>query len=147
VRDIGLSEDQRRFVLSQRRAVLATARTNGAPRVVPICFAIEAYRIVSVIDDKPKAGADPHRLGRVRDIAARPDVSVLVDRWDEDWSRLAWLRIDGEAHLIEAGESGHDSAIGVLRERYLPYRSMELERAPVIAIRPIRVVAWGDLRV
>ena len=147
MRDIGLSEDQRRFVLSQRRAVLATARPSGAPRIVPICFAIDAYTIVSVIDDKPKVGADPHRLGRVRDIAERPHVSVLVDRWDEDWSRLGWLRIDGEARLIEPGDSGHDTAIRALRDRYAPYRSMELDRAPVIAIRPDRVVAWGDLRV
>ncbi|MFN2483640.1 MAG: TIGR03668 family PPOX class F420-dependent oxidoreductase [Candidatus Limnocylindria bacterium] len=147
MRDIGLSEDQRRFALSQRRGVLATARPNGAPRVVPICFAIDAYAIVSVIDDKPKAGADPHRLGRVRDIAVHPDVSVLVDRWDEDWTRLAWLRIDGVARLVEPGEQGHERAVAALRERYAAYRPMKLDRAPVISVRPIRVVAWGDLRV
>ncbi|MDQ3879557.1 MAG: hypothetical protein M3295_00520 [Chloroflexota bacterium] len=115
--------------------------------MVPICFAFDGHAIVTVIDEKPKSGADPHRLGRVRDIVARPEVAVLVDRWDEDWDRLAWVRIDGIARVIEADDGGHDTAVSALRDRYPQYASMDLERAPVIAVRPTRVVAWGDLRV
>ena len=97
------------------------------------------------IDEKPKASEDPRRLGRVRDILERPAVSMLVDRWDGDWSRLAWLRIDGPARVVEPETPGHAEALRELRLRYVPYRSMALERLPVIFIEPTRVVSWGDL--
>ncbi len=142
-----LSEEQRRFLVGQRRGVLATIRADGLPRLVPICFALDAGALVTAIDEKPKRSAgDPHRLGRVRDIVERPEVSVLFDRWDEDWSRLAWLRIDGVARLVEPGTGEHGLAIAALRARYEPYRSMALERLPVIAIELRNVVTWGDLR-
>ena len=74
---------------------------------MPFAFAVDATTeadlpvLYSALDEKPKSVADPRELGRVRDILARPSVSVLVDRWSEDWSELAWLRLDGNALLIE----------------------------------------------
>lgn len=140
-----LSDEQRTFLDACPRAVLATTRHDGRPRLVPVGFALAGGALVTAIDEKPKRSADPYRLARVRDILERPAVSLLVDRWDADWSRLAWLRLDGEARLVEPGAPGHDSALRALRERYVPYRSMALEGLPVIEIEPLHVVSWGNL--
>lgn len=100
----------------------------------------------SALDEKPKSVADPRALARVRDVLARPRVSVLVDHWDEDWSRLAWLRLDGVAALLEP--TGTDAAeqrvaVRLLRNRYPQYATHRLEACPMLRIEIERVVAWG----
>jgi len=64
--------------------------------------------VYTPVDQKPKVSPDPHALGRVRDILLLPDVTLLVDRWDEDWSRLAWLRAYGAGDLLEPGSHGQE---------------------------------------
>ncbi len=95
----------RGFLGAARRAVLVTITPDGRPRPVPICFSLDPDRpiLYTPIDDKPKRSSDPLALARVRDISADPRVTVLVDRWDEDWTRLAWLRAEGRATLLAAG--------------------------------------------
>jgi PPOX class probable F420-dependent enzyme len=135
------------FLQQARRAVLATVGATGAPRLVPICFAVLESPIgpvlVSPLDEKPKRGADPRALARVRDLLARPRVSVLADRWDEDWSRLAWLRVDAVASLVEPGDEGHGPAVLALRARYEPYRRQRLEVRPIVRLEPTRTVWWS----
>ena len=100
------------------------------------------------IDDKPKRVSDPRRLARIRDIAADPRVSVLVDRWDETWSRLAWLRCEGRAVLLEPDaetEAERTMAIAALRERYPAYVGHDLEGALLLRIEIVRTRSWGDL--
>ncbi len=118
-----LADTQRRFVMAARRAILATTDPDGRARLVPIGFVLEAVAPVlwSSLDEKPKASSDPRGLARVRDILARPRVSILVDRWDEDWSRLGWVRIYGHAELVEPGVDGHAEAVTGLRARYPQY--------------------------
>ena len=102
-----LTGAHRSFLSEARRAVLVTAGSAGELRPVPICFAVApppADALWTPLDEKPKRSADPRSLARVRDILARPTVGILVDRWDEDWSRLAWLRLEGQATLLEPGE-------------------------------------------
>lgn len=133
--------------------MLATIAPDGRPRLMPIAFAVAAADeengapiLYSALDEKPKAVADPHALARVRDILARPRVSVLVDRWDEDWSRLAWLRLDGIATLLEPTGSDaaeHATAVSLLRERYAQYAAHRLEERPVLRIAIARVLGWG----
>ena len=142
---MSLSPAHRAFLLAPRRAVLGTPRPDGRPRLVPLCFALVEDSIVRVIDLKPKSTPEPRALARVRDLLARPGVTLLVDRWSDDWSELAWLRIDGQARLVEPGDDGHAAAIAALTERYEPYRSMPIASAPVIVIEPDRVIGWGDL--
>ena len=142
---MSLSDAHRAFLLAQPRAVLGTTRADGRPRLVPICFALVDEFIVSVIDSKPKSTTDPRALARVRDLLVRPGVSLLVDRWSDDWSQLAWLRVDGRARLVEPGDEGHDAALDALVERYDAYRSMPLSSAPVILIERERTVAWGAI--
>jgi PPOX class probable F420-dependent enzyme len=142
-----------RALLSEaRRAVLATIAADGRPRLVPITFAFAPGAqsaeplIYSVLDEKPKSVADPRDLARVRDIRERPRVGVLIDRWDEDWRHLAWLRLDGLARLIEPADppSGeHSAAIRLLRARYPQYSTMAIERRPMIRVAIERVTRWS----
>ena len=135
------------FLQTARRAVLATIAPNGQPRQVPICFAIvdsgDGAIIYSPLDEKPKRGSDPHELARVRDLIVRPRVSLLADRWDEDWARLAWLRVEATASLVEPGDPEHDPAIVALRARYRQYRTQRLEVRPLIRLEPTRTVWWS----
>jgi PPOX class probable F420-dependent enzyme len=144
-----LSSDQRAFLESARRAVMATIAPDGHPRLVPICFVLagEPPVLYTPIDDKPKRDDDPLALARVRDIAADPRVTILVDRWDEDWTRLAWLRAEGRATLLEpgAGHGEHSAAMAALRVKYVQYETHRLEQRPVTRITIERVISWGSL--
>jgi PPOX class probable F420-dependent enzyme len=144
-----LTDAQRGFLETARRAVLATISPDGRPRLVPICFSVDPAGpiLYTPLDEKPKRSGDPLALARVRDIEADPAVTVLVDRWDEDWSRLAWLRMDGRANLLapSADRQEHAAAIAALRARYPQYASHRLETRPLIRIAIERVVGWGPL--
>ncbi len=140
-----MADWQARLLRSARRAALATIRPDGRPRLVPIVFAVdddEPLLIYSAIDEKPKAVRDPLRLARVRDIAARPAVSLLVDNWSEDWTQLAWLRLDGRAHLIEQDDRLRQRGVALLRERYPQYAGQRLELRPLLAIEIDTVTGW-----
>lgn len=117
---------------------------------MPITFAAidadDGLTLYSPLDEKPKTVADPRRLARVRDILERPRVSVLVDRWSEDWSALAWLRLDGGARLVEPASGDaeeHGRAIALLRERYPPYAEHALELRPLVRIGVDGVSGWS----
>lgn len=140
-----------RLVADARTATLATIRPDGRPRLVPICFAVappdasEAGRLLlhSALDEKPKGAADPRDLARVQDILARPAVELLVDRWDEDWRRLAWVRLGGTAALIGQDEASAERAAAIerLRAKYPQYRAHRLEDRPILRIA-IEAVRW-----
>ena len=138
-----LSGVERRFVESMRVARLATADANGIPHVVPICYALIGDDLYVTIDEKPKH-PDVRAMKRLRNIEANPAVAVVVDRYDEDWSRLAWVMLRGRADVLDHGDE-HDRAQAGLRERYPQYRTMRIESLPVIAVRIARVTAWGAL--
>jgi PPOX class probable F420-dependent enzyme len=138
-----LGEAERRFLSEARRAVLVTVDPAGLPRPVPICHAVVGDAVVTPLDEKPKASADPLALARVRDIEARPDVVLLVDRWSEDWSALAWLRVYGHASIVRPGEDGHVEAVAALRGKYPQYAGHHLEARPLIRVVPVRSRSWG----
>lgn len=146
------ADQHERLLSTARTATLATISPSGQPRLVPICFAAVpdpdaelGFRIYSPLDQKPKRASDPRDLARVRDIAADPRVSFLVDRWSEDWTALAWLRLDGVAALVEpeAGRGEHAAAAAALRKRYPQYLDHDLESRPIIRISLQRVTAWS----
>jgi PPOX class probable F420-dependent enzyme len=138
----GLSDAARAFCERSRVARLATADASGVPHLVPVCYAIVGCSLYITIDEKPKRVDIP--LKRLRNIAENPEVAVTVDRWDEDWRRLAWVMLRGRAEILLAGEE-HDRAQARLRERYPQYRAMDLAPLPVIALRITRASSWGDL--
>lgn len=129
-----------RYLLDrERRATLVTLGASGRPRAVPVCYALVAERIVTPIDSKPKRSTDPLTLARVRDISADARVALLVDHWDEDWDRLAWLRVEGEACIVDPSAE----SLRALRARYAQYASMPLEQLPLIEITVRRVTRWS----
>ena len=151
-----LDERARAVLEAARSATLATIAPDGRPRLVPVCFVVvdggpDGHAVLySPLDDKPKAApaaTDPHELARVRDLVARPHTTLLVDRWSEDWDRLAWLRIEARAELIEPSPSGSEHAVAVaaLRTKYPQYATHHLEERPIIRFTVDRAVAWGDL--
>jgi PPOX class probable F420-dependent enzyme len=146
-----LSDAEYALLSESRRAVLATLAADGRPRLVPIACAFVTGRsqellLYSALDEKPKSVDDPRSLARVRDILARPRVSVLVDRWSEDWTELRWLRLEGTARLLEpdGGDAEeHARAVGLLRARYPQYATHRLEERPMLRIAVERAVSWA----
>ena len=137
-----LSNSEIAFIQSQRVARLATSDADGHPHVVPVCFAFDGSRFYIALDEKPKRVEQRH-LRRVRNIEARHEAMLLFDRYEEDWSRLAYVQVYGHADLLLPDAPGHADALPLLRERYVQYRSMKLEAYPLIVITPERVVGWG----
>jgi PPOX class probable F420-dependent enzyme len=138
-----LSSDERQFLSAQRVGRLATADEQAIPHVVPICFVVSGSTLYSSIDDKPKS--EPRRpLKRLRNIQSNPNVSVVVDRYDEDWTLLGWVLLAGRAEILAVG-SEHDHAQELLRTRYPQYRTMQISGYPVIAVRIERTASWGNL--
>lgn len=121
-----------------RAGRLATIAPDGRPATVPVCYAESGGRLAIPVDEKPKQG---RKLARIRNIERDPRVSLLIDRYDDDWTRLAWVRIDGEASVHDRGDAW-TAALNALRDRYHQYRDMRLEELPLVEIQPSRVVSW-----
>jgi PPOX class probable F420-dependent enzyme len=138
-----LEGDARTFVGDARHATLGTVAPDGRPRLVPVCFVLAGEVVFIALDDKPKRSADPMELARVQDILARPTVSLLVDVWDEDWSKLGWVRVDGLADLVGPRATGHAEAVAALRAKYPQYAGHALDGRPLIRIAIEHVVAWS----
>jgi coenzyme F420-0:L-glutamate ligase/coenzyme F420-1:gamma-L-glutamate ligase len=136
-----LTQAEIAFVQAQRVARLATADGAGRPHVVPVCYAFDGARFYTPLDEKPKR-VNASQLKRVRNIEARPEVSLVIDRYDDDWSQLAYLRLTAHAELLAPDDSGHTQAVALLRERYPQYRTMALERSQIIALTLTSVVSW-----
>ena len=134
-----LTPAERELLASARRATLGTIAADGRPRLVPVCFVLIDDVVWSPLDEKPKSVADVRSLARVRDILERPPVTLLVDRWSEDWSALRWLRIDGRAAVVESDPA----AVAALRAKYPQYADHDLESPPMIRIEMASVRSWA----
>jgi PPOX class probable F420-dependent enzyme len=116
-----------------RVARLATVDPQGRPHVVPICFALEGEMLYTVVDEKPKR---TRALQRLRNIEANPRVEVLVDEYDEDWSKLWWARLRGTARIVE-----DPRAVELLAAKYPQYRERP-PGGPVIALQIEERIEW-----
>jgi PPOX class probable F420-dependent enzyme len=137
-----LSEREHLFLGRRKVGHLATADRRGAPHVVPVCFAIEGDALYITVDEKPKRADVP--LKRLRNIAENPAVAVVVDRYDDDWTRLGWVMLRGRAEILSDGAE-HARAQDVLRARYPQLNDMRIGSLPVIAVRVERVTSWANL--
>ena len=123
-----------------RVARLGTADRLGQPLVVPVCYAWDGERAYSAVDAKPKR---TRALRRLRNVEENPRASLLVDEWDEDWTRLRWVLVEGRADVLAAGpERAH--AIDLLLAKYAQYRAMGLDRepGPVLRLAADRILHW-----
>jgi PPOX class probable F420-dependent enzyme len=138
-----LTRNALRFLRSARVAHLATADRSGKPLVIPICFVFDGKEFFSSIDEKPKR-LSPQRLKRLRNIEENSQVSLVIDRWDEDWRKLAYILVSGRARILLSGQK-HRSAVSLLRKKYRQYRSMAIDQRPMIVISLRDVKVWGNL--
>lgn len=121
-------------------ARLATVAPDGAPHLVPVVFAVgeaDGDVVYTAVDAKPKA---TRRLRRLANIESHPHVSLLVDHYDDDWSRLWWVRADGVA-AIHADGPALNTGFELLRAKYPQYQSVPLH-GPVIAVTVRRWSGW-----
>ena len=107
----------RELLASERVARLAYVDEHDHPRVLPVTFAVASDAVWSAIDEKPKRRAEPARLRHLR---RRPEAALLVDVYDDDWTRLAWVQLLGPTAVLDV--AGHPEAIAALAARYAPYR-------------------------
>jgi len=135
-----MSDELEAYIRDSRVARLATVSRDGQPLVVPICYAYDGERLYSVIDRKPKR-VPPEKLRRVRHIQENPKVSLVIDEYDEDWTKLRYVIIQAEAEVLFEGEE-QERAIALLREKYSQYQNMDLTGSPVIRIMPQRIINW-----
>jgi PPOX class probable F420-dependent enzyme len=124
-------------VRSARVARLATIDGQGWPHVVPIVFVLDGETLYTAVDEKPKRS---RRLRRIENARERPEVTVLVDDYHDDWSRLWWVRLRGRARVLDAGEEA-ESALRLLADKYEQYRRVRAG-LPVLAIDIRECRAW-----
>lgn len=131
--------DQRasRLLEQMRVATLATLSADGRPHLVPVVFALDGIDLVTAVDGKPKRGPV---LARIENVVRDPRVTLLGHLYEEDWSKLCWVRVDGTAALEEGGEHFRQ-ALTVLRNRYPQYESVDLT-GPVIRITVEDTITW-----
>jgi len=113
-------------------ARLGTVAPDGGPHLVPVVFVLEPDRDVvwTAVDAKPKS---TRRLRRLANVEANPRVSLLVDHYDDDWTRLWWVRADGRATISPGADPETSSALDTLAAKY-PQYSDERPAGPVIRI-------------
>jgi PPOX class probable F420-dependent enzyme len=123
-----------RDLLAQARvARLALLDEEDLPRVLPITFAVFEGAVWSAIDQKPKRSAEPARVRRLR---RRPSAALVVDHYEDDWSRLAWVELRGPASVEPLGP-----ALEALAAKYPQYVD-EPPPGPLLRLEPSRVTCW-----
>lgn len=122
---------------SARIGRLATVTPTHRAHVVPCCFALDSDTIYSAVDAKPKSTFDLRRLENIRSNGA---ASLLVDHYEEDWTGLWWVRVDGTGRMVDA-DAEHQRALELLHTKYEQYRSIP-PPGPVLAIDIDRWRAW-----
>jgi PPOX class probable F420-dependent enzyme len=141
------SAEARRFLEAHRVGRLATTGADAVPHVVPVCYAVDDEGLYFVADEKPKR-RPARELVRLRNLRQNPRAAVVVDDYDDDWARLAFVMVRGAATILTE-PAAHARALVLLRARYPQYRAMALDdpaRNPAVCIEPARVTIWRAAR-
>jgi PPOX class probable F420-dependent enzyme len=121
---------------TERVARLGLLDEEGAPRVLPVTFAVAEGRIWSAIDQKPKRTEEPARL---RFLRRDPRAALTVDRYSDEWDQLAWVQVLGRVEILEIADG--PGGLVALREKYKPYRD-QAPPGPLLALQPERYLWW-----
>ena len=140
-----ISEPVQRFINDHVVARLATADAAGQPHVIPFCYAFDGEHVYFVVDQKPKRQTGKP-LKRIRNMLENPQAAIVIDDYDDDWTRLAYVLITGTTALVD-DEVEYARILARLRERYPQYRVMDLTFADnaMVRISPTKVHAWGKI--
>jgi PPOX class probable F420-dependent enzyme len=122
---------------SARVARLGLLDDRDRPRVLPVTYAVAGGMLWSAIDSKPKrAGREPARLRYLR---RSPQAALTVDRYEDDWSGLAWVQVLGRVEII--GVERAAPGLEALAGKYAQYRD-EPPPGPVLRLAPDRALWW-----
>jgi PPOX class probable F420-dependent enzyme len=124
------------LLAAERVARLAFVDDEDRPRVLPVTYAVLGESVWSAIDEKPKRAAEPARLRYLR---RRPEAALCVDRYSDDWSRLAWVQLLGRIDVLPAAE--HPAPLQALAARYEPYRE-RTPPGPLLRLSVDRALSW-----
>jgi PPOX class probable F420-dependent enzyme len=133
-----VTPQERTRVAAARVARLATVRTDGTPHIVAVTFALEEDIVVSAVDHKPKR---THELQRLRNLQERPTASLLVDHYEEDWSKLWWVRLDLDVEIVRDGTRRTDLLEPLIR-KYAEYR-VTAPGGPVLVMAVRSTTSWS----
>lgn len=128
----------RRRLGEARVARLATSGPGGRPHVMPVCFVLDGGSLYWAVDHKPKSGRP---LRRLQNIANNPAVELVADHYSDRWDELWWVRVAGEADLLEPGPEA-ERALDLLAAKYPQYRTQR-PRGPVVRVKVRRWSAWS----
>ncbi|HYP48023.1 MAG TPA: pyridoxamine 5'-phosphate oxidase family protein [Thermoleophilaceae bacterium] len=126
----------RELLRETRVGRLGLVDDDGAPRVLPVTFAVAEGAVWSVVDHKPKRPGEPARVHWLRE---RPQVALCVDVYDDDWSRLAWVQLLGPVEVLALADG--DAGLAALSERYPAYRERR-PPGPLLRLEPERILHW-----
>jgi len=138
-----MTEDEAKRRFAQARvARLATVTASNEPHLVPICFAVDAatHTIYSAVDAKPKTTPD---LKRLRNMEQNPNVTLIVDHYDDDWDSVWWVRLDGTAEIHDRGTDEHARGSARLADKYAQYRDNPDFLGRMVVVRPEKWTAWA----
>ena len=121
-----------------RVARMGMLDSDGAPRVLPVTFAVAEGRVWSAVDEKPKRDSE-RELGRLRFLRRDPRAALTVDRYSDDWEKLAWVQALGEVEIVEAADA--PAALDALAQKYEQYRASP-PPGPLLALEPERWISW-----
>jgi PPOX class probable F420-dependent enzyme len=136
----------KKILKNARVARLATLDDKNQPHIVPICFVYDGKLLYTAVDRKPKR-VSRERLVRLQNIQAVPRIALLIDEYDDDWTKLWYVLIRAKAKLLpKSAHKEHASAIRKLRAKYPQYaQGMLADDAPIIRITPERTTFWGKV--
>lgn len=126
----------RELLETERVARLAYLDDDDRPRLLPVTFAVSGDALWSAIDEKPKRTPEPARL---RYLSRRPEAALLIDVYDDDWSRLAWVQLLGRVDVLPVKES--PDAMAALAAKYEPY-ARQAPPGPLLRLTPRRALHW-----
>jgi len=119
-----------------RVARLAYLDGDDRPRVLPVTFATAGGAIWTAIDEKPKSRLEPARVEYLR---RRPEASLLVDEYSDDWTRLAWVQLLGRIDVLPSGSA--PEAMSALAARYEQYAE-RTPPGPLLRLTVERALHW-----
>jgi PPOX class probable F420-dependent enzyme len=133
-----VTPQERARVSAARVARLATVRPDGTPHIVAVTFALDGDIVVSAVDHKPKRTQE---LQRLRNLEERPTASLLVDHYEDDWSKLWWVRLDLDVEIVRHGPRRTD-LLEPLVSKYADYR-VAAPQGPVLVMAVRSTTSWS----
>jgi PPOX class probable F420-dependent enzyme len=140
---LNISSDVEEFIQRARVARLATIDSEFKPHVVPVVFVFDDNHFFIPVDEKRKT-AKPERLKRIKNIKDNPNVALLIDQYDEDWTKLAFVLIQGKASVARKREGNVQviQAYKKLTTKYIQYQTVGVGEMCII-ITPKKVASWS----